>query len=58
VAMPVSVVPSLFVREDVAALAKVKSPSPSVGITLYAFADLNADATSNKLAESKRFAMF
>jgi hypothetical protein len=56
--MPVSVVPSLFVREEVAALAKVKSPSPSVGITLYAFADLNAEATSNKLAESKRFAMF
>jgi len=58
VAMPVSVVPSLFVREDVAALANVKSPSPSVGITLYAFADLNADATSRRLAESKRFAIF
>ena len=57
-AMPVSVVPSLFVREEFAALAKVKSPSPSVGITLYAFADLNADATSRRLAESKRFAMF
>lgn len=56
--MPVSVVPSLFVREEVAALANVKSPSPSVGITLYAFADLNAEATSSKLAESKRFAMF
>ena len=51
-------VPSLVVRVLVSALAKVKSPSPSVGSTLYALDSLNADATSNKLAESKRFAMF
>ena len=50
-------VPSLVVRVLVSALANVKSPSPSVGITLYALEVLNADATSRRLAESKRFAI-